>query len=38
MQKFIEEDYYQLDWWYEDCADGNEAFLLVMMRNDVPGM
>ncbi|KAM4029413.1 trafficking kinesin-binding protein 1 isoform 7-T7 [Anomaloglossus baeobatrachus] len=21
MQKFIEEDYYQLDWWYEDCAD-----------------
>lgn len=25
MQKFIEQDYYELDWCYDDCADGNKA-------------
>lgn len=23
MQKFIEADYYELDWYYEECSDGN---------------
>lgn len=25
MQKFIEADYYELDWYYEECSDGNYA-------------
>lgn len=28
MQKFIEADYYELDWYYEECTDGN--YLLFM--------
>lgn len=22
MQKFVEADYYELDWYYEECTDG----------------
>lgn len=22
MQRFVEADYYELDWYYEECADG----------------
>ncbi|MBN3273745.1 TRAK1 protein, partial [Polyodon spathula] len=25
MQKFIEADYYELDWYYEECTDGNKV-------------
>lgn len=25
MQKFIEADYYELDWYYEECSDGNDG-------------
>lgn len=32
MQRFVEADYYELDWYYEECADGktsgNTCFLL----------
>lgn len=27
MQKFIEADYYELDWYYEECSDGNYGSL-----------
>lgn len=27
MQKFIEADYYELDWYYEECTDGKYFFL-----------
>lgn len=23
MQKFTDTDYYELDWYYEECSDGN---------------
>lgn len=26
MQKFIEADYYELDWYYEECTDGKSFF------------
>lgn len=22
MQRFVEADYYELDWYYEECSDG----------------
>lgn len=25
MQRFVEADYYELDWYYEECADGKTA-------------
>lgn len=28
MQKFIEADYYELDWYYEECTDGKYAFVI----------
>ena len=24
MQRFVEADYYALDWYYEECADGKQ--------------
>ncbi|KAH0627227.1 hypothetical protein JD844_002725 [Phrynosoma platyrhinos] len=37
MQKFIEADYYELDWYYEECTDGNRNMKyqddLAMSRN-----
>lgn len=32
MQKFIEADYYELDWYYEECTDGNYTRLFYCIR------
>lgn len=32
MQKFIEADYYELDWYYEECTDGKYLFLVSCCR------
>lgn len=32
MQKFIEADYYELDWYYEECTDGKYFFLVSCCR------
>lgn len=24
MQRFVEADYYELDWYYDECADGKQ--------------
>lgn len=34
MQKFIEADYYELDWYYEECSDGNDG----LARHSAAGM
>lgn len=31
MQKFIEADYYELDWYYEECTDGKSFFVLFLI-------
>jgi len=30
MQRFVKEDYYELDWHYEECADGNYCLCLLL--------
>lgn len=34
MQKFIEADYYELDWYYEECTDGKSFFFFFLQSLD----
>ncbi|PNJ74611.1 TRAK1 isoform 13 [Pongo abelii] len=33
MQKFIEADYYELDWYYEECSDALPQLSLLALRD-----
>lgn len=37
MQRFVEADYYELDWYYEECADGKtrQSIAEIMMNNQI---
>lgn len=36
MQKFIEADYYELDWYYEECTDGKSFFFFSSLSMQNP--